>query len=49
MQSIVPFAVVEGAEEGTVSHREATFQLSSLIQMENQQTSLYLSLWVSPN
>lgn len=35
MQSIVQFAVVGVAEEGTVSHREATFQLSLLIQMEN--------------
>lgn len=37
MRSIVHFAVVGGAEEGTVSHREATFLLSSLIQMENPQ------------
>lgn len=35
MQSIVCFAAVGGAEEGTISCAEATFQLSSLIQMEN--------------
>lgn len=44
MRSIVRFAVVGGAEEGTVSHREATFQLSSLIQMENPGTNKAIPL-----
>lgn len=39
MRSIVCFTVVGGAEEGTVSHREVTFHLSSLIQMENPETN----------
>lgn len=43
MQSIVPFAVVEGAEEGTISHREVTFQLNSLFQMENAETNKAVS------